>query len=457
MSNTGDPSSFGHSTARERWPRILQKVIDDLAFAANIDFSGVEEVPHEKQDHTTRHMLRSIHHIREAIIHNEELVLMREDMGEDIEDYNAELYSFDDAAWLKCPWLYAECYMYRYLHTIFMKSQDPRWLKYDAFWTSKREAIISSQKGVLELLNHFNSVLSSLTHNDAAIITDHDTQHALFEEMVQISLWGNATDLSLLQNVSTSQLSSLQGRRAREASAANVLVDHTSTVFSLLSSLKCRDQAGEIHIILDNSGFELLTDLVFASFLLAAGYAAKVVLHGKAMPWFVSDVNAHDLHDLVTGLQHNSYYADISPSDESACRAAGNHFASLQEAGTLVFEAHPFWTTAHPFGRMKVVAPALYKRLEKAELVIYKGDLNYRKLTYDALWPHTTAFEEAIGPLKTGTRTLALRTAKADVAVGVPREKLEGMEEGWTRTGKWGMVQFWDGKKVENEAGVKKL
>jgi damage-control phosphatase, subfamily III len=30
ISSTGDPNSFGYSTARERWPIILQNVIEDI-------------------------------------------------------------------------------------------------------------------------------------------------------------------------------------------------------------------------------------------------------------------------------------------------------------------------------------------------------------------------------------------------------------------------------------------
>jgi hypothetical protein len=49
-------------------------------------------------------------------------------------------------------------------------------------------------------------------------------------------------------------------------------------------------------IILDNSGFELFTDLCLAEILVARGMCHKVQLHAKAMPWFVSDVTASDLH-----------------------------------------------------------------------------------------------------------------------------------------------------------------
>ena len=277
---------------------------------------------------------------------------------------------------------------------------------------------------------------------------DPSTLKALFEEMVQISLWGNASDLSLLASVSIEELDSVQGQKAREASRSNVLVDDTSSIFSLLTDLKSTDKhAGEIHYVLDNAGFELLTDLVFASFLLTSGITERVHLHGKRIPWFVSDVTSSDLKDLLDGFTNGTLYPDLSTEDQAELKEAAAHWQDLFSSGKLVFEAHPFWTTAHLFGRLPVVAPDLYQTLEQADLVIYKGDLNYRKLTYDALWPHSTPFEDAIGPLKNGPRTLVLRTAKAEVAVGVPEEKLRELPEDWTSSGKWGLVQYWDGKK----------
>lgn len=423
---------------------MLQRVLDDIGSVANLDPDLSDE--DDQKDHTSESIQRCISELKREITKDLAIDSLTHDGHEDIDTYNAELSTLGDPSWLNAPWLYAECHMYRLLLTILRQHQDPRWNHYDPFWTSKRDAIISSQKGVVELIKRFNSILTTIEQDQATPATDSNTELALFEEMVQIALWGNATDLSLLQSVSIDQLDSLQGQRAREASKANVLVDDTASVFSLLKTLRETAKAGEIHYVLDNAGFELLTDLVFASFLLATGYTSKIVLHGKRIPWFVSDVNAHDLSDLVSGLQHSSYYAQIEPSDDAALRSAAEHIIGLQKAGKLTFEADPFWTTSHPFGRMKVVAPELYQQLEKADLVIYKGDLNYRKLTYDGMWEKTTPFQEAIGPLRDGTRTFALRTCKADVAVGIPAEKLEGLPDDWTYSGKWGLVQYWDGK-----------
>ena len=75
------------------------------------------------------------------------------------------------------------------------------------------------------------------------------------------------------------------------------------------------------------------------------------------------------------------------------------------------------------------------------------------------MWPPTTSFARAIGPLGPDSkiRTLALRTCKADVVVGLPEgedERLKTMEGGsddnrarkWAWSGKWAVVQFCDGK-----------
>jgi hypothetical protein len=76
------------------------------------------------------------------------------------------------------------------------------------------------------------------------------------------------------------------------------------------------------------------------------------------------------------------------------------------------------------------------------------------------MWPSTTPFPTAIGPLGpgSGVRTLALRICKSDVVVGFPEgvdEKLREQDDSnggsgdsrkWAWGGKWAVVQFFDGK-----------
>ena len=44
--------------------------------------------------------------------------------------------------------------------------------------------------------------------------TNEEARKLLFVEMTEVALWGNATDLSLLSNLSLDQIQSLQGREA---------------------------------------------------------------------------------------------------------------------------------------------------------------------------------------------------------------------------------------------------
>lgn len=269
--------------------------------------------------------------------------------------------------------------------------------------------------------------------------------------MIEISLWGNATDLGMLTTLSVDELNSHQEKAMRERSRKNIIVDDTDQVWELLLERRASGWPGEIHIVLDNAGFELLADLVLAGYLIDSDFARKIILHGKRMPWFVSDVVQEDLELLILGFKEGTAYEDIDPADSRVMSEVGRYWNNLMITSKIEFRAHPFWTTAHPFGRMKHVEPGLFEQIASADLVIYKGDLNYRKLTYDCDWPKTTPFSEALGPLAEkhsgkGARTFVLRTCKVDVCVGLNPGLEEQSEDGWTRTGKYAVASYHDAK-----------
>lgn len=43
--------------------------------------------------------------------------LLEDDGHSDIEEYNEQLHALGNPNWFNVPWLYSECYMYRYGHS----------------------------------------------------------------------------------------------------------------------------------------------------------------------------------------------------------------------------------------------------------------------------------------------------------------------------------------------------
>lgn len=91
-------------------------------------------------------------------------------------------------------------------------------------------------------------------------------------------------------------------------------------------------------------------------------------------------------------------------------------------------------------------SPDLFLHLSRSDLVIFKGDLNHRKLTYDCAAPASTPFDVAIGSMASaaGAPVVAsLRTIKSDVVVGLGptgdevAQELDKIEPGWRISGKY--------------------
>ena len=55
--------------------------------------------------------------------------------------------------------------------------------------------------------------------------------------------------------------------------------------------------------------------------------------------------------------------------------------------GQLVLRTNRFWTEGGSYWRLPTLAPSLYEDLKESLLVVFKGDLNYRKLTGDVNSP----------------------------------------------------------------------
>ncbi|KAI0871171.1 hypothetical protein GGS24DRAFT_72416 [Hypoxylon argillaceum] len=471
---TSDKTSFAYISARDRWPVIITGAIDDT-------YRTVTECDDGEKLEEGKKIVEELARLKYEMQHNRQLTPIRDDGFPDVALYNAELEKLGPApAWFSVPWLYCECYLYRRMSTSF--SLSTHWKSYDVFARQKISTFRSSRPAVLELAARYKELVEQLegdkskaTATATAAVDDEKARELLFTEMCEICLWGNATDLSLLTSLTYEDIQKLQGSEARKASEKNILVNDLGAAYAVLKQAQAEGKTERrVDIVLDNAGFELYVDLLLAGYLLSSGLATLVVLHPKSIPWFVSDVLPGDFAALLGVLANPRAFYD-APSQEDAAplplsdKEAAElsflfaHWARLHGEGQLILRPNRFWTHAGSFWRLPSEDPDLLADLQTSELVVFKGDLNYRKLTGDAAWDPTTPFTEAIGSLGpgSGVNVLALRTCKADVVVGLQPgedERLRAADRDggaddddrgarrWAWSGKWAVVSFSGGK-----------
>lgn len=257
---------------------------------------------------------------------------------------------------------------------------------------------------MLELASRYNELTKQLGEGKGSNASQSEEERTtaekvLFTEMCEICLWGNATDLSLLTNLSYEDIQKLQGSKARKAAEDNIIVNDFNAAFEILREAQ---QAGKkerrVDIVLDNAGFELFVDIILAGYLLQSGLATVVILHPKNIPWFVSDVIPKDFSDLLTVLVNAKDFYETPTEEDKAndktplplsaqeaedLQALFQNWSSLYAEGKIMLRPNAFWTEGGSYWRLPKTAPSLYEDLKESELVIFKGDLNYRKLTGD--------------------------------------------------------------------------
>ncbi|CAG8544713.1 12615_t:CDS:2 [Cetraspora pellucida] len=198
------------------------------------------------------------------------------------------------------------------------------------------------------------------------------------------------------------------------------------------------------------NAIDLSIDLIFSDWLIQSGYVSKVYLHVKPIPWFVSDTTLEDFNWLLKTLKNNEFFSSISNIEKLSLEKLFNRWQSYITNSNWIITSDFFWTSPYSFWHLEEKAPELYNDLCKSHLIIFKGDLNYRKLVYDCKWESITPFKDAIGPLgnsKNSPPLLSLRTGKSDVFVGLDEgvEKSLGSDKSWMYSGKFAVIQFSEG------------
>ncbi|GAA1030326.1 damage-control phosphatase ARMT1 family protein [Virgisporangium ochraceum] len=280
--------------------------------------------------------------------------------------------------WLGTPFLAAESVFYRrLLEAIGYFTPDGPWAGFDLFAFLKDADLASASLDLPDLTP---------------------------AERLLAALWGNQADLGF-------QLGSAIGP------AAHLVVDQTDDALSVLTG------APRVGLVADNAGKELLADLGLVDWLLAGGGVDEVTVHLKPHPYYVSDATTTDLVKCLRAL--------ASAGGRATDLATRLHTAAAE--GRFVVATHPFFCAPLPFHE---APPDLFGA---ADVLVFKGDLNYRRLVGDLRWPIATPFASTVPPLDAAI--VALRTLKSDVLVGVDENSVTDLEGDWRVNGRYGSVQ----------------
>ncbi|CAL4068054.1 unnamed protein product, partial [Meganyctiphanes norvegica] len=255
-------------------------------------------------------------------------------------------------------------------------------------------------------------------------------QKSNFIKFIQLSVWGNRCDLSISAGENVAQRDDLVTSLNRLRS--NLIANHSNELWKLLSALP-EDQR-DIVFILDNAGFELVIDFCLAAFLIESGLATSITFHVKTRPWFVSDTLKEDFLWTVDTLRNM----------ESEVGQLGAMWETYLTEGRWKVIENRFWTSSYDFASMSDIDCGLYTELSKASLLIFKGDLNYRKLVGDLDWPCETDFQRSLRGF-TPAPLVALRTAKGGPVVGLGRgveQQTATQAADWNTSGEYGMIQL---------------
>jgi uncharacterized protein with ATP-grasp and redox domains len=379
---TSEPGSFAQQTILQRKPQIIENVIADNVYPS----CTIERLEHFKKE------------IAEGKIQS-----LTED-AQDVQEWNRTWLRYKNKTWLELPWYFAETYFYRRLLEVVNYFQPGSLRNHDPF---------SVLKG-----KHMEECLTTLSLA-VDILDGIEDSHLCFENLLHASLWGNRIDLSNFT------VSDETRRRQAMIERENLLINDFPQVLKIF-----KEQPLHVASINDNVGMELGFDLYLADFLLRMGWAKQVTFYLKPYPFFVSDAMPKDLLETIQVFNKTSGHLNL----------LGKHLQDAFLKKEISVSSDWFWVSPYHFPEMPV---SLYKEISRFDIVIAKGDVNYRRLLSDRHWPRTTPISKIVNYFPTSL--LILRTLKGEIMVSLKEgqaEKLKAEDPDWLINGKRGIIQY---------------
>lgn len=234
---------------------------------------------------------------------------------------------------------------------------------------------------------------------------------------------GNAHDLS-------------QEKNYTPADKINYLHDDRKkdVIFDFLNKRKYT----RFDILSDNAGVELFYDCLFAWYLLQTNTVEKIFIHVKPWPMFVSDATKNDFETLkeIIKKQNETIYTMLTQYEQKDDNSNKNG------EGRLIIQSDEEAFYMPEFEDCQFIKKIIQ---DGCELLIVKGDLNYRRLVGDLKWENTQPIKPIIAPFIT-CRCLCLRCIKSDVLLGLTKEEAAEANSiprhELTKEGKFATIQF---------------
>jgi Damage-control phosphatase ARMT1-like domain len=353
------------------------------------------------------------------------------------------------ATWLSAPWMVTEFYLYRRLmDCLDYWNPDSVAYHYDPFDVPKRKGLttsVSSAEAALSKLQRATAQWTSANKESFAGGTSDEPPPPPTEFSTgvilatQLSLWGNQMDLSLWP-ADTDLARTDVFADVLQAATTQLLHDDSDRLVRQCWKLWQQDEGSHVDIIVDNAGFELVTDLALAQFLIDSKIAGTVTFQLKSHPTFVSDAMEKDLIDTV------NYYADeLDAAVYPASVQAGQTWRSLLQSGQWRCVEQDFWVQGRAMWDMPWSVRS--DLVERCHLAFVKGDANYRRLLGDRDWDLTAPFDQVVGcyfPVP----VCALRTLKAEIGCGMEASQVQraaSLDANWMTNGRFGVVHFGKG------------
>jgi len=399
--STGDRGSFAEKTLRWRKPSIVDRVIG----ANNFDQKLTNALLALKEEITNGRITNPF---------KDPAVCLDSMEDASIRLWRREVSRYEGRSWLDVPFYFAESYFYmRILIAIgYFDSTSPFHLR-DPY-TPFKERELYTENGGLELGRALAGSLKNPLETEYRIREKKNT----LQSILYYELWGNRVDLSLFSIADDSR------EKTGKHESHNLLIDHSERLIELLVDAK------RVDIVLDNTGQELVCDLILTCYLLSISSGKTVHLHAKKYPFYVSDAMMEDVNETVNRFQSDK---------NSALKQIGTGLSGFQKQGRLVLHDHYFWNG--PLGYDKLPED-IFQELSLSDIVLLKGDINYRRMLSDRKWEMTRNMEELTGFFPASFALI--RTMKSESVIDIDEQrakKLFNEDPEWLVNGIRGIIR----------------